>query len=545
LSGKLPSFPIRINTRPNADQELVIVQKPAGMNTHRPDLGKPGLLEILEAQLGHRLYVVHRLDRPTSGIMVFAKTAAQADSLRILFAEGKVKKEYLFLTDARKNEDCLIESEIRKSESSFVSIASAEPNAKLNVKLNAKTRFCKLRQGPRFALWMAFPETGKPHQIRLHAQAAGIPILGDTEHGGSKFFRLCLHAHRLSLGSHGPSLSSPTWLHENITDSGEFHLQEALWRRKNFLDMDSITTGRWAHHGKAGRYQESPLFSLDQLGEQLWMSWYGEDVPELSDDLFAEISRQWPMPLWVRQMKPRGGPQGKEAFLLSIGNPKPIWLASESSMLFEMRANQGLSPGLFLDQRENRTWVREQAQGRRVLNLFSYTGAFSLAAWSGGAREIVTVDVSRPFIEWSRSNFRHNGIDPDSPGLEFFVQDCLLFLGGCQKRKRKFDLIICDPPTLGRSKHGTFDLKRDLAALLKQLWSLLSDRGLILFSCNYEGWESEDLRALIQNILGPQVHIQAAPGSPLDFEVTPHESIMKSFILTPSLKGAFHEPKTR
>lgn len=525
-------------------QDLVIVQKPAGMNTHRPDSDKPGLVEFVQTQLGYPLYVVHRLDKETSGLLLFSKTPGTAETLRNLFESGKVQKEYLFLTDARLAPGVLtfqIESEIfknenasddkrRKDKKSFISVRSPRPNS--------KTAFHKLKEGTRLTLWKALPATGKPHQIRLHAEAAGIPILGDLEHGGSPFFRMCLHAHKLSFPSpsSGPKeglgetqnleFVSPTWMHENIMDSPEFHLQEALWKRKYFLPLENADTGRWVH-------TESPLFRLDQYGDQLWMGWYGDNFPGLTAPLFERLNSFFHRPLWIRQMKPRGsGSAIKESFLLKFGEPKLIWTATEHGLRFELRANQGLSPGLFLDQRENRAWVREHSMGRRVLNLFAYTGAFSVNAWAGHAREVCTVDVSKPFVEWARHNFQLNQIMPETPGLEFWVQDCLLFLGGCHKRKRKFDLIICDPPTLGRTKTSTFDLKRDLQQLIKLCWGLLDENGEILFSCNYEGWTRDQLKALILQFLGPDCKIREAPGSPLDFEVSPHESLMKSLILS-------------
>jgi 23S rRNA (cytosine1962-C5)-methyltransferase len=532
-SALLQSYPIALEEphgkSPDRPLDLVFVHKPAGMNTHRPDSDKPGLVEFAQAQLGVPLYIVHRLDKGTSGVLIFSKSANAAEILRERFENGKIQKEYLFLTDSRGpahsksgsgSQNFEISSEIIKNdEGKFISVPSKNPNS--------RTTFQKLKEGPRYTLWQARPSTGKPHQIRLHAETAGIPVLGDLEHGGSPFFRLCLHAHKLSLPE--IELTSPTWMNENITDSPEFHLEEALWKRKYFLPMSEVPTGRIVH-------TESPYFRLDQYGEQLWMGWYGTTAPDLTSPLFLALFECFRRPLWIRQMKPRGGGRGAgsgtESFLLSQNAPKAIWNATENGLLFELRANQGLSPGLFLDQRENRAWVRQHSKDRRVLNLFAYTGGFSLNAWAGEAREVCTVDVSKPFMEWTKHNFQLNKIQLDTPGLEFWIQDCLLFLGGCQKRKRKFDLIICDPPTLGRTKTSTFDLKRDLQQLLKLCWSLLDTQGEILFSCNYEGWTRPQLTALILQFLGPECKIQQAPGSPLDFEVSPHESLMKSLILS-------------
>lgn len=501
-------------------QGLIALQKPTGMNTHRPDPDKPGLVELLETQIGTTLYVVHRLDKETSGILLLARSQEVAQKLTELFESQQVHKEYIFLTDRKVDfSEIEIESEISKQDSQFISRHSKNPNS--------KTKFIKLKSGSTYTLWKALPETGKPHQIRLHAEQVGIPILGDRLHGGSTFFRLCLHAAKISFrfADSDCSFESSIWFDENIQDSQFFHFKEALWKRQQFLDLTHAPTCRWSH-------DESSVFRLDQYGSQLWMNWYSSALPNLADPLFAEITHTLNKPLWIRQMKPRGSPKGQEAFLLSMGNPESKWTAEESGVHYELRSDQGLSPGLFLDQRENRAWVKSVAKEARVLNLFAYTGGFSLNACLGGAKAVCTVDVSRAFLDWTKRNFILNEQSPDSPNFEFWAQDVLLFLKGCQKRKREFDLIICDPPTLGRTKDGTFDLKRDLNELLQSCWSALAPKGRLLFSCNYEGWDAKTLQRLCQQALGTKdLKFEPAPGSPLDYESSPHDSLMKSLIL--------------
>lgn len=114
-----------------------------------------------------------------------------------------------------------------------------------------------------------------------------------------------------------------------------------------------------------------------------------------------------------------------------------------------LRANlfEGQKTGLFLDHRDNRRTAGELAAGRRVLNLFSYSGAFSLHAALGGATLVTSVDSAPAAAEDARENFRLNGLDPDAH--EFVVADVFDYLAGCRER---YDLVICDPPSFARSR---------------------------------------------------------------------------------------------
>ena len=104
------------------------------------------------------------------------------------------------------------------------------------------------------------------------------------------------------------------------------------------------------------------------------------------------------------------------------------WTAEEEGLRYYLRRNQSLSPGLFLDQRANRRWLRDQSTDRSVLNLFSYTGGFSLNAAFGGAHQVVSVDLSRSFLAWSRANFALNKIDAEHH--EFWLPMPATFFAG-------------------------------------------------------------------------------------------------------------------
>ncbi|GAB4562875.1 MAG: bifunctional 23S rRNA (guanine(2069)-N(7))-methyltransferase RlmK/23S rRNA (guanine(2445)-N(2))-methyltransferase RlmL [Geothermobacteraceae bacterium] len=158
----------------------------------------------------------------------------------------------------------------------------------------------------------------------------------------------------------------------------------------------------------------------------------------------------------------------------------------EDGLKFLVNLTDYLDTGLFLDHRPARRLVREQAKGRRFLNLFCYTGSATVHAAAGGARETVSVDLSNTYLDWARDNLKLNGFgDPKRHRL--VRADCLDWL---RRERGQFDLIFCDPPTFSNSKKilGTFDVQRDHVDLLRRLRERLAPGGLLIFSCNRRGF---------------------------------------------------------
>ncbi len=131
-----------------------------------------------------------------------------------------------------------------------------------------------------------------------------------------------------------------------------------------------------------------------------------------------------------------------------FGKPPESVVVTEHGMKMLVRPWTGQKTGTFLDQRENRRWVGELAAGRRVANLFSYAGGFSVAAALGGASDVVTVDIAEPAIEDARENFRLNGLDPSHYAFE--VTDAFAWHPSRSVRPGKLGLLIVDPPSLAR-----------------------------------------------------------------------------------------------
>jgi 23S rRNA (cytosine1962-C5)-methyltransferase len=156
--------------------------------------------------------------------------------------------------------------------------------------------------------------------------------------------------------------------------------------------------------------------------------------------------------------------------------------------------------GLFLDLRPARRWVREAARGKRVLNLFAYTGAFTVHALAGGAARSTTVDLSSTYTAWARDNLALNGFAP-SEEHRLLRQDVFAFL---EAPEGPYDLVVVDPPSFSSSARmqRRFEVQRDHRALVERLLPALAPGGTLYFSCNLQGFTldprlppSEDLSA--------------------------------------------------
>lgn len=194
------------------------------------------------------------------------------------------------------------------------------------------------------------------------------------------------------------------------------------------------------------------------------------------------------------RLRDKGGSQyaKDEAFSAVSAADSVDGLVFENGCVFSVRLNGQLDTGLFLDMRPLRRRVQKEADGKRVLNLFCYTAGFSLAAASGGAAYIESVDLSNTYIEWAKRNFDLNAFCADSgkkangPRVEWFRADVMQYLDEAVRQKKKFDLIILDPPTFSNSKKARddLDLNSDYHVLCAKCLDLLDRNGTLYFSTN-------------------------------------------------------------
>jgi 23S rRNA (cytosine1962-C5)-methyltransferase len=178
------------------------------------------------------------------------------------------------------------------------------------------------------------------------------------------------------------------------------------------------------------------------------------------------------------------------------GEPAPSELVvDEYGMQFGVALADGLSTGLFTDQRENRRLVRALSAGARVLNLFAYTGSFSVAAALGGAKETVSVDLSKRALERARTNFERNGVP--AGGHRFVKEDAVAYVARALRRGERYDIVVLDPPSFGTGTRRAFSVERDYAPLATNAAALLAPGGRLLAVTNHRKTPAAKLRATI------------------------------------------------
>lgn len=168
-------------------------------------------------------------------------------------------------------------------------------------------------------------------------------------------------------------------------------------------------------------------------------------------------------------------------------------IVREGKFLFFVNLTSNIDTGLYCDMREMRKIIYDSAKGKSVLNLFSYTGSFSVAAGAGGARYIENVDLSTRYLSWAKENMALN--DLKKIDTHYTKIDCQKFLTIC---KKKFDIIILDPPTFSNSKSGkTFDIKKDYIKLITLCLKILNKGGVLYFSTNARSFSLDTKRLKI------------------------------------------------
>jgi 23S rRNA (cytosine1962-C5)-methyltransferase len=247
-------------------------------------------------------------------------------------------------------------------------------------------------------------------------------------------------------------------------------------------------------------------FALDAYGEYLLLQQYlrDEDVgPISSADAVAAVARATGCPvervlLKVRRRVDRRNEQHERA--ASGGR---MFEVREGGLRFLVNLENYLDTGLFLDHRPLRAIVRARSAGRRVLNLFSYTGSVTTHAAAGGAVSTVSVDLSNTYLAWARRNLDLNGFDPARHAL--VRADVMAWLRTARgDADCRFDLIVADPPSYSSSKRmeDVFDVQRDHPEIIAGAIALLSPGGELFFSTNLRafklgmlplGWRADDI----------------------------------------------------
>ncbi|MGN6554189.1 MAG: pseudouridine synthase [Verrucomicrobiota bacterium] len=486
------------------DEHLLVVNKPAGLNTHAPSpYAGEGLYDWLKHREPRwaRLAILHRLDKETSGVIVFGKTASANRSLTEQFTQREIRKKYLLLTDRPvKEREFTVKSKIGRVGETYATSASGDL---------AETRFRVVDFSAFHANWKLLevePLTGRTHQIRVHAAESGFPILGDTLYGGSPYPRVCLHSTELTL--------------REPVDG-----RELTFRAPVDFQSDAREGLRSAIIDPA----ETNAFRLIHGASDGWPGWY---VEQLGDFLLSQSERELSAEQLSHLQTLAGEKPAYHKLLnrqirrtaLSDASPQRIFgeaaperfVIRENGVAFELSFQEGYSVGLFLDQRDNRRRLltghvaaefplrlaqeRSQHSDFQVLNTFAYTCGFSVCAARVGAR-VTSLDLSKKYLEWGKRNFSLNGLDPAAH--DFIYGDAFDWMRRLAKKNRTFDAILLDPRTFSQSKeHGAFRVEKDYGRLVAAALPLLKPGGVLFASTNAADWEPEAFLESVTGVVG-------------------------------------------
>ncbi|MBS4762091.1 class I SAM-dependent rRNA methyltransferase [Carnobacteriaceae bacterium zg-ZUI252] len=218
-----------------------------------------------------------------------------------------------------------------------------------------------------------------------------------------------------------------------------------------------------------------------------------------------------------------------------FGKDNEQFIIQENESRFNVHLNDGLMTGIFLDQRDVRDYVRRHAKNKTVLNTFSYTAAFSVAAALGGALKTVSVDVAKRSIELSTQQFNVNALSLENHA--FYVMDVFDYFKYARKKGETFDMVVLDPPSFARTKKRTFSVLKNYGELLEDAIHLTNVGGEIIVSTNASNWKRDDVLRMIDETftrLNRKYAINAEFKQPTDFttlKTLPSTQYLKVFVV--------------
>ena len=493
-----------LETRTLFDGEgLLVVDKPSRVVVHG---GNVALGEDLITRLREWLHrrgvaepylgVHQRLDKEASGVLLFTRSPDRNADVARAFGAHDLERVYV----------AVVQGQLPAEAGELVHLLAPHSGARTQVVrtggLRAETSYRVLRRRGARALVELRPRTGRTHQLRVQLAEVGAPIAGDRLYGGAPASRLLLHATSLGILGRRFHASVPDeledWLHETETlgsrDRLAATLTEAAWRRQPLASRH--TAFRLVNEQPDGL----PGVCVDRYGDFATLSVSSDEAwerrGELAEHLVGLGARGVYLKVRVRADVRRLCPS-------EVAPPEPIagerasapLVVSEYDLRWTVALDQGLSTGLFVDQRENRRLVRDLAPGARVANLFCYTGAFTVAAARGGARHVTSVDLSRRALEVLRDNCALNGCDDSRHRI--VRADVVDWLRRACRARERYDLVVLDPPTFGTRGRGTFSVSGCYRTVARDVLRLLAPGGRLLAVTNHRKTTLSAFRRLL------------------------------------------------
>ena len=256
--------------------------------------------------------------------------------------------------------------------------------------------------------------------------------------------------------------------------------------------------------------------TVDLYGDYAVFSWYNSYVYQIRKVISEAFSQVFPEVLGTYEKIRFKGLDYESAHVYGQEAPD-FFTVLENGVLYQVFMNDGLMTGIFLDQHEVRgSLVDGLAMGKSLLNMFSYTAAFSVAAAMGGASQTTSVDLAKRSRELSQAHFQANGISTDDH--RFIVMDVFEYFKYAKRKDLTYDVIVLDPPSFARNKKQTFSVAKDYHKLISQSLEILNPEGIIIASTNAANVSRQKFTEQIdKGFAGRSYQILNKYGLPADF----------------------------
>ena len=256
--------------------------------------------------------------------------------------------------------------------------------------------------------------------------------------------------------------------------------------------------------------------TLDLYGDYVVFSWYNSYIYGIRQEIIAAFNQVFPEVLGAYEKIRFRGLDYESAHIYGQ-EAAEYFTVLENGVLYQVFMNDGLMTGIFLDQHEVRgSLVDGLAMGKSLLNMFSYTAAFSVAAAMGGASQTVSVDLAKRSRELSEAHFLANGLTLDQH--RFQVMDVFDYFKYAKRHDLSFDVIVIDPPSFARNKKRTFSVAKDYHRLVAQALEILNPQGIMILSTNAANLSKSKFKQEIEKGLAGRKHRYLAEyGLPADF----------------------------
>lgn len=497
------------------DEALIAIDKSPGVPAQE---ARAGAEDDLPSRLGRargHVGVHQRLDKDTSGVIVYAASPAASAGLAAALEGRRAEKTYVAGVERWTRGAVTLRDRLAYARGRSEVVPARDPRGK-----DAITHVRGIARGAGGrALLEVRIETGRTHQIRAQLAHAGAPIAGDALYGGAAAPRLMLHSARIALDHptrgeriviEAPRpLELDAWLQGR--ELGVRRDRPLLARMLAIAVQRRFALGRAALRDPAMRTSAFrlvndagdgvPGVAIDVYADWALLHLYGEDAERDEDALADAIAALGFAGVYVKR-RPRQANVIADGETSVLAPAAPIrgraapdeFVVREEGLPLLVRLGDGLGTGLFLDQRAHRARVRATSAGLRVLNLFAYTCGFSVAAAAGGARETVSVDASGAALDRGRANLALAGADPAAHRT--VRADVFEWLERAARRGERFDLVCCDPPTYSSVKRGTrWSSGRQWRALAAACLAVLAPGGALLATSNDRRMTQRALRA--------------------------------------------------